>query len=136
MRNSRGAISGTAWSGFDLAGAEIGHPPSEHAGAIGIARDGGVPLTLHAGEADAAPRVIEAARLGAQRIGHGVRLADALGPAGDAALIDEARAAQPAPGAVPDQQRAHRRRGVDRQPSDHRAASRWPLASRSTPTTA
>jgi adenosine deaminase len=51
--------------GFDLAGAEIGHPPSEHAGAIGIARDGGVPLTLHAGEADAAPRVIEAARIGA-----------------------------------------------------------------------
>jgi adenosine deaminase len=78
--------------GFDLAGAEIGHPPSEHAGAIGIARDGGVPLTLHAGEADAAPRVIEAARIGAQRIGHGVRLADALGPDGDAALIDEARA--------------------------------------------
>jgi adenosine deaminase len=77
--------------GFDLAGAELGHPPSEHAGAIGIARDGGVPLTLHAGEADAAPRVIEAARLGARRVGHGVRLADALGPAGDAALIDEAR---------------------------------------------
>jgi len=77
--------------GFDLAGAEAGHPPAEHAGAIRIARDGGVPLTLHAGEADAAPRVIEAARLGAARIGHGVRLADALGPSGDAALIDEAR---------------------------------------------
>ncbi|HSC01390.1 MAG TPA: adenosine deaminase family protein, partial [Burkholderiaceae bacterium] len=65
--------------GFDLAGAELGHPPAEHARAIAIARDGGVPLTLHAGEADAAPRVIEAARLGARRIGHGVRLADALG---------------------------------------------------------
>jgi adenosine deaminase len=77
--------------GFDLAGAEIGHPPAEHAGAIRIARDGGVPLTLHAGEADAAARVIEAARLGARRIGHGVRLADALGPSGDPALIDEAR---------------------------------------------
>ncbi|HEU5295899.1 MAG TPA: adenosine deaminase family protein [Burkholderiaceae bacterium] len=77
--------------GFDLAGAELGHPPSEHAAAIAIARDGGVPLTLHAGEADGAPRVIEAARLGAQRIGHGVRLADALGTREGAALIDEAR---------------------------------------------
>ena len=77
--------------GFDLAGAELGHPPSEHAAAIAIARDNGVPLTLHAGEADAAPRVIEAARLGARRIGHGVRLADALGTSGGAALIDEAR---------------------------------------------
>lgn len=78
--------------GFDLAGAEPGHPPGEHAGAIGIARDAGVPLTLHAGEADAAPRVLEAARLGARRIGHGVRLADALGQPEGAALIDEARA--------------------------------------------
>lgn len=77
--------------GFDLAGAELGHPPGEHATALRIARDGGVPLTVHAGEADVAPRVIEAARLGAARIGHGVRLADALGPSGDAALIDEAR---------------------------------------------
>jgi adenosine deaminase len=77
--------------GFDLAGAEAGHPPSEHAAALRIARDAGVPLTIHAGEADAAPRVIEAARLGARRIGHGVRLADALQTPEGAALIDEAR---------------------------------------------
>jgi adenosine deaminase len=77
--------------GFDLAGAEIGHPPAEHAAAIAIARDGSVPLTLHAGEADSAQRVIEAARLGAWRIGHGVRLVDALGTSEGAALIDEAR---------------------------------------------
>jgi adenosine deaminase len=76
---------------FDLAGAEIGHPPAEHAHALRIARVGGVPLTLHAGEADAAPRVLEAARLGAARIGHGVRLADALGTPEGAALIREAR---------------------------------------------
>jgi adenosine deaminase len=77
---------------FDLAGAELGHPPAEHAGALRIARDAGVPLTLHAGEADAAPRVIEAARLGARRVGHGVRLADALHGRDGAALIDEVRA--------------------------------------------
>ena len=82
---------GSGVIGFDLAGVEPGHPPSEHARAIAIARDGGVPLTLHAGEADAAARVIEAARLGARRIGHGVRLADALASSEGAALVDEAR---------------------------------------------
>ena len=64
--------------GFDLAGAELGHPPGEHARALALARDAGLPLTLHAGEADGAPRVLEAVRLGARRIGHGVRLVDAL----------------------------------------------------------
>jgi adenosine deaminase len=49
---------------FDLAGAEFGHPPGEHAQAITVARDGGLALTLHAGEADAAERVVEAARRG------------------------------------------------------------------------
>ena len=75
---------------FDLAGPELGHPPSEHAGAFAAARDGGLPITCHAGEADEAKRVIEAARLGARRIGHGVRLADAFGSADGQALIDEA----------------------------------------------
>lgn len=78
--------------GFDLAGAELGHPPTEHASALRMALDGGVALTLHAGEADAAPRVLEAVRLGARRIGHGVRLVDALAPGGDAALFEAVRA--------------------------------------------
>jgi len=77
--------------GFDLAGAELGHPATEHARAIARVRDAGLPLTLHAGEADAAPRVLEAVRLGAARIGHGVRLADAL--AADPALVDAVREA-------------------------------------------
>jgi adenosine deaminase len=64
--------------GFDLAGAERGHPPARHAGALAMARDHGLPITLHAGEADEAQRVVEAADLGAARIGHGVRLADWL----------------------------------------------------------
>ena len=78
--------------GFDLAGAEAGHPPTEHARAIALARDAGLPLTLHAGEADAAPRVVEAVRLGAARIGHGVRLVDAL--ATDPALVEVVRKAR------------------------------------------
>lgn len=64
--------------GFDLAGPEFGFPPSLHGRALAMCREAGLPLTLHAGEADGAERVLEAARLGARRIGHGVRLADAL----------------------------------------------------------
>jgi adenosine deaminase len=75
--------------GFDLAGAERGHPPSEHAMALHAARDHGLPLTLHAGEADAAERVVEALRLGAARIGHGIHLADALADPQRRALVDE-----------------------------------------------
>ena len=64
--------------GFDLAGPEAGHPPADHGQALALAREAGLPLTLHAGEADAGERVLQAARLGARRIGHGVRLADLL----------------------------------------------------------
>ncbi len=65
--------------GFDLAGPEAGFPPSLHSKALALVRDQGLPITLHAGEADVAERVLEAAALGATRIGHGVRLADWLG---------------------------------------------------------
>jgi adenosine deaminase len=55
--------------------------------------DQGLPLTLHAGEADAGVRVVEAARLGARRVGHGVRFADLLDTAEGPALVDELKAA-------------------------------------------
>ena len=77
--------------GFDLAGAERGHAPGDHVRALNLAREGGLPLTLHAGEADDGERVIEAMRLGATRIGHGIRLADAIGDPRRSALVDEAR---------------------------------------------
>jgi adenosine deaminase len=77
--------------GFDLAGSEAGHPPGDHADALALCRDAGLPLTVHAGEADAAERVVEAARLGARRIGHGVRLADALADPARGALVAEVR---------------------------------------------
>lgn len=80
--------------GFDLAGPEAGFPPTPHAASLERVLAAGLGLTLHAGEADAAPRVLEAARLGATRIGHGVRLVDALqgapGSAAPRALVDEA----------------------------------------------
>lgn len=77
--------------GFDLAGTEASHPPAAHDRALALCRDAGLPLTLHAGEADKAERVVEAVRLGARRIGHGVRLSDALGDPTRRALVDEVR---------------------------------------------
>ena len=74
--------------GFDLAGPEAGYPPSRHADALARVRAAGVPITLHAGEADAVERVLEAADCGAVRIGHGVRLADALANPARRHLVD------------------------------------------------
>jgi adenosine deaminase len=68
--------------GFDLAGPEAGWPASRHAALLARVRAAGLGLTLHAGEADVGEQVLDAARLGATRVGHGVRLADLLdGPA-------------------------------------------------------
>lgn len=71
--------------GFDLAGAESGHPPMPHAAAFNAAHDAGLGLTCHAGEADVGARVLEAAVLGATRIGHGIHIVD------DAANLERAR---------------------------------------------
>ena len=86
------AYQGKGVVGFDLAGAELGYPASAHFRAIARVRDAGLPMTLHAGEADAAERVVEAGHLGAKRIGHGVRLADALKDPKRRHLVDEVRA--------------------------------------------
>ncbi len=91
----RAAELALRWAGqgviaFDLAGAEFGHPPSEHADALARVRRAGLPITLHAGEADAAERVLEAGRLGATRIGHGVHLAEALHDPARRHLVHEA----------------------------------------------
>ena len=76
---------------FDLAGAERGFPPSAHAAAFARARDAGLNITCHAGEADVGSRVLEAADLGATRIGHGVHIMLGDDPA-RAQWVDEARA--------------------------------------------
>jgi adenosine deaminase len=69
-------FAGRGVIGFDLAGAELGHPPAHHAAAFAAARDAGLGLTCHAGEADIGARVLEAAELGATRIGHGIHIVD------------------------------------------------------------
>ena len=61
--------------GFDLAGAEEGHPAREHGDAIQLILDNNVNVTIHAGEAYGPDSIAQAVhKCGAHRIGHGVRL--------------------------------------------------------------
>jgi adenosine deaminase len=63
--------------GFDIAGAEHGFPPSRHAEAFALLRNGLFPTTIHAGEADGPSSIAEAVGLGsARRIGHGLRITE------------------------------------------------------------
>ena len=69
--------------GFDIAGAETGYPPSQHLDAFLLLRSVGFPFTIHAGEADGLPSIREAIHTcGAERIGHGIRIADDIGDDG------------------------------------------------------
>ncbi|MFT4128289.1 MAG: adenosine deaminase [Gordonia sp. (in: high G+C Gram-positive bacteria)] len=63
--------------GFDIAGAEAGHPPSRHLDAFEYMRSQSAPFTIHAGEAFGLPSIHEAiAFCGTDRLGHGVRVID------------------------------------------------------------
>jgi adenosine deaminase len=69
---------------FDLAGAERGFPAREHRAAFEYAAAHGMACTCHAGEGDGPHSIHEALHeVGAQRIGHGTRLAE------DPALLEE-----------------------------------------------
>jgi adenosine deaminase len=75
--------------GFDIAGAEAGHPPSRHLDAFEYMRANNAPFTIHAGEAFGLPSIHEAISFcGTDRLGHGVRvmddivLPDGAGPSG------------------------------------------------------
>lgn len=75
---------------FDLAGAEKYFPPGDHAESMRIAREGGLSLTCHAGESDGGERVLEAATLGATRIGHGIRIVKGDTPAQTSEWVERA----------------------------------------------
>jgi len=63
--------------GFDIAGAEAGHPPTMHLDAFQYIQRANFHLTIHAGEAFGLPSIWEAIQFcGAERLGHGVRLVD------------------------------------------------------------
>lgn len=75
--------------GFDLAGPEVGFPPSRHAAALTYLADEFFPTTLHAGEEGDIGSIAGALVTGrALRIGHGVRLVEdiAVSDAGDIEL--------------------------------------------------
>ena len=58
---------------LDLAGNEKDYPNESFADVFASARGKGIPYTIHAGEAAGADSVLSALKMGAQRIGHGVR---------------------------------------------------------------
>lgn len=67
----RGAV------GFDIAGAEDGFPPSRFADAFTYLAQHQFPATVHAGEAAGVESIVDALVSGrAQRLGHGVRIAE------------------------------------------------------------
>ena len=69
------AFRGRGVVGFDLAGAEHGHPPIEHEKAFQLAADANLPITVHAGEAFGPASIQQAIHYcNARRIGHGTRL--------------------------------------------------------------
>ncbi len=66
---------GLAVVGFDLAGAEAGHPASDHVEAFQFAHSHFLKKTVHAGEAYGPESIFQAiTRLHADRIGHGTHL--------------------------------------------------------------
>ncbi|MEX2659968.1 MAG: adenosine deaminase, partial [Acidimicrobiales bacterium] len=70
--------------GFDIAGAEKGHPPTRHLDAFQLIQRESFRFTIHAGEAFGLPSIFEALQwCGADRLGHGVRIVDDITVAED-----------------------------------------------------
>ncbi|ASK65567.1 adenosine deaminase [Brachybacterium avium] len=72
------ARRGTGVLGLDLAGPEAGFPASWFRAQFERAREHGVRVTIHAGEAEGPSSIADALDCGAERIGHGVRLLEDL----------------------------------------------------------
>ncbi|HEY0119983.1 MAG TPA: adenosine deaminase [Cellulomonas sp.] len=62
--------------GFDIAGPEAGFPADRHVTAFDVVHGAWLPATAHAGEADGLGSIAGALRVGASRLGHGMRIAD------------------------------------------------------------
>jgi adenosine deaminase len=70
--------------GFDIAGAEAGHPPTRHLDAFEYLQRENAHFTIHAGEAFGLPSIWQALQwCGADRLGHGVRIIDDITVAED-----------------------------------------------------
>ena len=74
--------------GFDIAGAEAGHPPTRHLDAFQYVKQQNFHSTIHAGEAFGLPSIWEALQwCGAERLGHGVRIVDDIKPDGAGGFV-------------------------------------------------
>jgi adenosine deaminase len=70
--------------GFDIAGAEVGYPPTRHLDAFEYLQRENAHFTIHAGEAFGLPSIWQAIQwCGADRLGHGVRIIDDITVDGD-----------------------------------------------------
>jgi adenosine deaminase len=79
--------------GFDIAGPEAGYPPTDHREAFEIAREAGLGITIHAGEADGLGSIAAALHTcQADRLGHGVRIIDDIDGEKLGPLAEEVRA--------------------------------------------
>ncbi|WP_326688380.1 MULTISPECIES: adenosine deaminase [unclassified Streptomyces] len=73
--------------GFDIAGAEAGHPPTRHLDAFEYLKRENNHFTIHAGEAFGLPSIWQALQwCGADRLGHGVRIIDDIQVADDGSV--------------------------------------------------
>jgi adenosine deaminase len=71
-------------AGFDIAGAEAGHPPTRHLDAFEYLQRENAHFTIHAGEGFGLPSIWQAIQwCGADRLGHGVRIIDDIEVDGD-----------------------------------------------------
>lgn len=76
--------------GFDIAGAEIGHPAEHHVEAFDYLRRENMPFTIHAGESCGPESIWGAVSVcGANRIGHGVQLIKDIDLTGDFAKLSD-----------------------------------------------
>ena len=76
--------------GFDIAGPELGFPAKNHKAAFDLLFNERFPFTIHAGEADSVNSMIDAIHnCRARRIGHGVRIMDAIDISGDSPRLND-----------------------------------------------
>ncbi|MDD2958863.1 MAG: adenosine deaminase [Lachnospiraceae bacterium] len=71
-----GEYLGYGVAGADLAGDEVNYKTEWFAPLFAAAAQEGIPFTIHAGEAAGADSVKAAVKMGARRIGHGIRAAE------------------------------------------------------------
>ena len=82
------AYLGRGVAALDLAGAEALYPTADYGEVFALAKELSVPFTIHAGEADGPESIRAALRMGASRIGHGVRAGE------DPELLEELKERQ------------------------------------------